>query len=76
MAEALGSLDEINSLLGWCKVKAGTSETAKIIDRTQHNLFIIQAELAGADKHLTAEKVIEAEAIVDGIEKDDILSRL
>ena len=69
MAEALGSLDEINSLLGWCKVKAGTSETAKIIDRTQHNLFIIQAELAGADKHLTAEKVIEAEAIVDGIEK-------
>lgn len=69
VAEALGSLDEINSLLGLCKVKAGASETAKIIDRTQHNLFIIQAELAGADKHLGAEKVTEAEAIIDEIEK-------
>ncbi len=69
VAEALGSLDEINSLLGLCKVKAGTNETAKILDRAQHNLFIIQAELAGADKHLAAEKVTEAEAIVDEIEK-------
>jgi cob(I)alamin adenosyltransferase len=32
-------------------------------------LFVVQAELAGSDKSITAEKVSAAERVVDGIEK-------
>ncbi len=78
IADSLGSMDEINSFLGLVKVKAkdvkfvlhdrelNISET---IDRIQQDLFIIQAELAGADKKITEEKVKWLEAIVDDIEK-------
>ena len=47
IAEALGSLDEINSFLGLCKVKSD-DEQKKIIHNIQKNLFIVQAELAGS----------------------------
>ena len=78
IAEALGSLDEINSFLGLIKIKSGKIKfnlpTGKIsatetIDRIQQDLFIIQAELAGAEKTITQEKVKWLEEIIDGIEK-------
>ena len=78
IAEALGSLDEINSFLGLIKIKAGDfaatfseSEIAvsKTIDRIQQDLFIIQAELAGAPKTISREKVLWQEDIIDRIEK-------
>ena len=65
IAEALGSLDEINSFLGLLKVKSGREEIGQI----QQDLFIIQAELAGADKTITEEKVKWQENIIDTIEK-------
>jgi cob(I)alamin adenosyltransferase len=78
IAEALGSLDEINSFLGLIKIKTDNLSfnlpTTKIaisetLDRIQQDLFIIQAELAGADKTITHNKVIWLEEIIDGIEK-------
>ncbi len=78
IAEALGSLDEINSFLGLIKVKADkivfTLPTNKIIvseivNRIQQDLFIIQAELAGAPKTIVEKKVKWLEEIIDGIEK-------
>ncbi len=76
-AEALGSLDEINSFLGLCKVQATYidfklryTSLADIIHEMQKNLFIIQAEIAGADKAITEDKVKELEEIVDDIEKE------
>jgi cob(I)alamin adenosyltransferase len=78
IAEALGSMDEINSFLGLVKVKATgvvftlAEEEIKLsetIDRIQQDLFIIQAELAGADKTIVEEKVKWLESIIDGIEK-------
>ena len=80
IAEALGSMDEINSFLGLVKVKAATLKVAftldtgeiklaETIDRIQQDLFIIQAELAGADKTIVEEKVKWLEEIIDGIEK-------
>ena len=76
IAEALGSMDEINSLLGVCKVLAAEvgaahegRSLASVVGEVQHNLFIIQAELAGADKRIMPEKVAQVEAIVDSIEK-------
>ena len=77
VAEALGSLDEINSYLGLCKVaseKAGLEVGGKkfsdIVHGAQENLFITQAEVAGADKTVSAEKVKEIEAIIDAAEKE------
>lgn len=78
IAEALGSLDEINSFLGLCKVKAEKKELllpdgstgAKAIHNVQKNLFVIQAELAGSKMSITEEKIKEIEEIIDDIEKE------
>ncbi len=74
IAEALGSVDELNSFLGLCKVKSSTNNFVfnkqhvdEIVNNIQQNLFIIQAELAGADKHITQEKIIEIEKVIDEI---------
>lgn len=54
--EALGTLDELNSLIGWCKVACPSSfeiEGKKVADlchEMQNHLFTIQAEAAGAQK--------------------------
>ena len=78
IAEALGSLDEINSFLGLIKIKASgvifdlpsnKIKVSETIDRIQQDLFIIQAELAGAEKTIIAEKIKWLEEIIDGIEK-------
>jgi len=85
IAEALGSLDEINSFLGLIKIKshatAGQAEkiifklpdreiiVSETVDSIQQDLFIIQAELAGAEKTISEEKVKKLEEIIDGIEK-------
>ena len=77
IAEALGTLDEVNSFLGLCKEKSktagfslGEKTFAQIVHDTQKNLFIVQAELAGAEKLITEEKLREAEALVNAIEKE------
>jgi cob(I)alamin adenosyltransferase len=78
IAEALGTLDEVNSFLGLCVAGArdatlalGDSAVADIVRATQETLFIIQAELAGAPgKTVSVEKVKEIEQIVDHIEKE------
>ena len=95
IAEALGSLDEINSYLGLCKVKSQKDKFSKaespdaskeafrekileiqgqavsdIIHEVQKNLFIIQAELAGASMHIDENKVKEMEKIIDMIEHE------
>lgn len=54
--EALGMLDELNTLVGWCKAEAG--EELQILERklklvlhdVQDHLFTLQAEIAGAQK--------------------------
>jgi cob(I)alamin adenosyltransferase len=78
VAEALGSLDEINSFLGVARAKTkGLSfkigkrkeNFSDIILEVQQNLFIVQAEVAGSTLFITADKVNQVEKIVDGIEK-------
>ncbi len=75
IAEALGSMDEINSFLGLCKVQSaylGYSlegiPLCQIVHDIQRNLFIIQAELAGADKSIEEAKVKEVEELINKIE--------
>ena len=78
IAEALGAVDEINSLLGFCKTQCqgeslpvGQGLTfGPVLNQVQQNLFIIQAELAGAPgKTITADKVTALEKIIDAAEK-------
>lgn len=70
IAEALGCLDEINSFLGVCKSKLGDTEDKELIHRIQNDLFIIQAEVAGADKKINEEEVKYLEKIINNIEKE------
>ncbi len=79
LAWALGTLDEINSYLGICKLKARQADfqirfenllVADLVEEVQQNLFIIQAELAGADKTIEAEKITKMETIINSIETE------
>ncbi|MFA5736631.1 MAG: cob(I)yrinic acid a,c-diamide adenosyltransferase [Candidatus Paceibacterota bacterium] len=76
IAEVLGSLDETNSFLGWCKTKTDNfgqivgENAIDLLARTQNGLFLVQAELAGADKKVSAEQVQRMEEIIAAIEKE------
>lgn len=77
VAEALGSLDEINSYLGFVKLASKKENfefngrsISEVIDEIQQNLFILQAEVAGADKTIIEEKVIKMSELVSEIEKE------
>lgn len=83
--EALGALDELNSFLGLVKVRAADISGAAysvnisadvqkkvpdIIQWVQECLFIVQAEVAGADKKIGQDKVDTIEYAVDWIERE------
>lgn len=71
LPEALGALDELNAFLGFAKMRAaGEERIARILRETQETLFIIQAEVAGADKHVQEDAVQKIEEIVNAIEKE------
>ena len=79
VAEALGALDEINSFLGICKIKAAGAEIrigkkgAKVSDVVRHiqdTLFTAQAELAGAPKSVKKSVLTKAEKAIAEIEKE------
>ncbi len=78
VAEALGALDEANSFLGLARARTKGKnfevgkekmDFAELILETQQNLFIVQAEIAGATLSIEKGKVARVETIVDGIEK-------
>lgn len=83
LAEALGALDEVNSYLGQCKLHsqranyfAGEGELKKpvhfavLVHDLQEKLFIVQAELAGADKKIGKAQITALEKVINAIEKE------
>jgi len=72
--QALGTVDELNSLLGVCYAKAqslnGHNDISvpAVLRQVQENLFIVQAELAGSDMSLTTEHILQTENIIAEIE--------
>ncbi len=71
LPEALGALDELNAFLGFVKMRSLAEPlVAEIVRDVQETLFIIQAEVAGADKKVSDEVVKKIENIVNGIEKE------
>ncbi len=60
--ECLGQLDELNTLVGWCKSESGEIAIEErslklILHDVQDHLFTIQAEVAGAQKSVPLSNV-------------------
>lgn len=70
LPEALGALDELNAFLGFAKMHATEPRIATALREVQEKLFIIQAEVAGADKKVGEGAVKEIEKTVNDIEKE------
>lgn len=71
LPEALGALDELNAFIGFVKMRSGgESRIADALRDAQEILFIIQAEVAGADKRVGDTAVNHVEELVHSIEKE------
>lgn len=70
LPEALGALDELNAFLGFVKMRAAEPRIRDALRDVQEVLFIIQAEVAGADKKVREGAVKDVEDIVNAIEKE------
>ena len=69
--EALGALDELNAFLGFVKMKCvGNLRIINALREMQENLFIIQAEVGGADKNIEKKEVEHIEKLIQEIEKE------
>lgn len=77
--EALGALDELNSMTGFAKVlssknnislnsKDGESSIFSILENIQNLLFTLQARLAGSDKTIKSENIEYLQNIIADIE--------
>lgn len=69
--EALGCVDELNCWLGFCRVYVAVDEAPQIssgfqgiLRRLQEHLFIIQAQLGGAEQALGGEELAEVENMI------------
>ncbi|MDO8590380.1 MAG: cob(I)yrinic acid a,c-diamide adenosyltransferase [bacterium] len=73
--EVLGTLDELNSSIGYAKVLSkksndmlsiGTQKVSyeEILEIFQQNLFCIQAELGGSDIHVTKDHILYLEKVI------------
>ncbi|MDO8231875.1 MAG: cob(I)yrinic acid a,c-diamide adenosyltransferase [bacterium] len=69
--EALGALDELNAFLGFAKMRSTHEPRIQNMLRDmQETLFIIQAQVAGADKKVKEDAVTQVEELVNDIEKE------
>jgi cob(I)alamin adenosyltransferase len=74
--EALGTSDELNTIIGWAKVEARRTKMdclgrpmAGLLHEVQDALFTAQAELAGAPKHIPEQSVKDMETLIHFIEQ-------
>jgi cob(I)alamin adenosyltransferase len=77
--EALGTVDELNSMLGYAKVLARNGKKTlfmkmvkvpyeEILEKIQQALFSVQAELGGSKVYIKKENVLYLEAVVFEVE--------
>jgi ATP:cob(I)alamin adenosyltransferase len=72
--ECLGMLDELNSLVGWCKAGAAEDilvsgqKMRLVLHDVQDHLFTLQAEVAGAPKSIPLSSVEKLGEFIKGIE--------
>jgi cob(I)alamin adenosyltransferase len=74
--EALGMLDELNTLVGWCKagspieLSSGSQSFRELLRDVQDHLFTIQAEVAGAGKQVPHKSVEKLSELIVAIEHE------
>ena len=69
--EALGALDELNAFLGFVKMRSiEESRISSGLRDVQETLFIIQAQVAGAEKKIREDAVKQVEELINTIEKE------
>jgi cob(I)alamin adenosyltransferase len=56
--EAIGSVDETNSALGWAAIALGSSSRAAVITRIQNDLFDLGADLATPGEEFTPSEMV------------------
>ena len=72
--ECLGMLDELNTLVGWCKVACSDDLVVQeramkiILHDVQDHLFTLQAEVAGAPKSIPLSSVEALGVLINRIE--------
>lgn len=71
--EALGTVDELNSLLGICRARSNKTKDLSCISseilKVQECLFTAQAELAGDQKSITQKNIDDLEKVIEDFEK-------
>lgn len=74
--EALGTFDELNTVVGWCKTACsvdwmvGEKPISAVLVDIQQHLFTIQAEIAGAKKNIPAKNVKDIESLIAIIDEE------
>ncbi len=74
--ECLGQLDELNTIVGWCKVacpadfEVSGRGAKELLHEVQDHLFTIQAEAAGAPKSVPFSSIETMSALINEIEKE------
>ena len=64
----IGTIDELNSVLGVCKSFFSNKQTVKMLEQIQSNLFTIGSILAGAKIKLQRDQVTKLEREIDRME--------
>ncbi len=69
LPEAIGSIDELNSLIGVCRISTSPLPLSTIVERElvriQNNLLTIGSQLAGSKKRLRPSEVTRLEKLID-----------
>jgi len=74
--ETLGMLDELNTLVGWCKAASPEDfivqeqKLSLVLHDVQNHLFTLQAELAGAQKSIPLSSVENLGVFINRIEAE------
>ncbi|MDR1331241.1 MAG: cob(I)yrinic acid a,c-diamide adenosyltransferase [Tannerella sp.] len=70
--EAYGTLDELNSFIGWLVAEVNDPATLEILERIQNSLFTVGAYLANgaenAESHITQDTIRDIEEAIDRID--------
>jgi cob(I)alamin adenosyltransferase len=68
--EACGAIDELNAFLGLARAETLPQEVHGVLDRVQHELFVLGAEVAAprGSLHIAESRVAQLEQDIDGFD--------
>jgi cob(I)alamin adenosyltransferase len=70
LAKALGSIDELNSWIGFCRSQNKSKDLEREFVRMQENLLTIGSGLAGSGLKITGSEVTRLERLIDKLSRE------